>query len=206
MDKVIDYSKLNEQSVYEQLKVELEKQKQLDIIEIEENGEIEYLEEDIQIKNNLYNLYNEKLNISTSLYKNEADFKKYYEFIYKIDSISYLSQAQKIQLMVGYGVLATEIYVEIKDLNDSELLMLSACSAKMDLEDYPTFIQFLGQKNIAEAITKKDDSIVEQAKIAFSVMDTFDELPHQFLSAENFEEFEEAAMVTINDYQKGYSI
>jgi hypothetical protein len=205
MKNIIDWQNIKEKSLFEQLKEKLEKQKNIDIINIQEECDIDELEDEINYLQQDYNLYNSKLELITEITKLEnSKIEWYMQTLFKMDCLENISEKQKLKMMLSYGVLVN-YFSKIHERTDEELFMLSACSSGLDLEDYTFYIGVLSDKQVSETIINKTDNLPEQVNIAYSVMDSQDEFPYDFITSDNYKILVDNGINVANNYNIGHT-
>ena len=198
MAKIIDWDKLEQKSLCEQLKDKICNQKNIEKLYIKENYELEDMEEEFEYLEEDYNLYNEKLEFINKLNQNN------HHILLKIDLLDNISEKQKILMMLSYGVLV-DYFKKINERTDEEIFMLSACSSNLDLEDYTYYIGILSDKNVSNLIVAKSTDLCEQVKIARNVMDSQDEFPYDYIDADNYDILVNNGIDIINNYNIEYT-
>lgn len=198
MSKLIDWDKLNEKSIYNQMKAKLDNQKNIEKLYIQENYEAEDMEEEFEYLEEDYNLYNMKLE-----FINKLNERNNIDILLKMDSLDNLSEKQRMLMMISYGVLV-DYFKKINERTDEEIFMLSSCSSDLDLEDYTYYVGILSDKNVASSVVSKSMNLGEQVKIARAVMDSQDEFPYDYIDADNYDELVENGITVVNNYDIGY--
>lgn len=205
MDNLINWQLVKEKSIYEQLKEKLAIQKEIDKINIQQDYDIDELEEQFNYLEQDYELYNNKLELTTKV--NELDrYKqlKHIQTLVKMDYLDNISEKQKLKMMLSYGVLVN-YFGRIHERTDEELFMLSACSSGLDLEDYTYYVGILSDEQVSGAIVSKTDDFSEQVNIAYDIMDSQDEFLYDFITSDNYYELVNNGINVINNYSIGHT-
>lgn len=200
MKKVINWDIIDRRNVYEQLSEVLDKQQKTDILNIENNCDTNEMDNYLKYLEGVYKLYNQKL-IKIKKINNQSDLekKKHLEIIWKMDNIMGLSKKQRLLMILSYGVLV-DYFKKLLTISEEAILMLSACSSDLDLEDYTFYIGVLSDKRIAELLVEKTDSLGEQVNLAYDIMDSQDSFPYDFITSENYEELVNNGINILNKY------
>ena len=205
MNNVINWQLLNEKSIYQQLKERLEKEKEIDKVEIDNATEGTDSEEEYCNLRDEYNLYYQKLEFISKLGELPDDKKRIaVEKIAKMDNLPNISDKQKIIMILSYGVLV-DYFKRIHERSDEELFMLSACSSGLDLEDYTYYIGILSDESVSQSIISKSGEFSEQVDIAYEIMDSQDEFSYDFITPDNYEELVNNALYMVNKHTVGHT-
>lgn len=202
MNNLINWQLIKEKSIYEQLKDELIKQKELDKEQllIQDSYDTDEVLEQLDNIEVDFNFYNKKLALTTKVSELDNEKQhKYFETIAKIDCLNNISNNQKLKMMISYGVLIN-YFTGIHERTDEELFMLSAYSSGIDLEDYTYYVGILSNEQVSRAIVGKTDILKTQVNIAYEVTDSQDEFPYNFITTDIYEELVANAVSVVNKY------
>ncbi|HPZ23843.1 MAG TPA: hypothetical protein PLB45_03370 [Bacilli bacterium] len=126
----------------------------------------------------------------------------YLSFVSMVHELNYLTVKQKALIMLSSAAIC-KMFKKIGTTNYDELLMLSASSADMDIEDYPFYLAVLSDKKVSSGIVSKTKDLDEQVDIAYDVTCKMDEFPDDFITADNYDDMCNSAMDVIKNYKLG---
>jgi len=200
MSKIINWNNLKESSLYEQLKNNLINQFNSDKLNIAKEYDSTEVGEQLEYLDQNYKLYTDKLSfVSKADFLDENDKKRYVSTLAKIDCLDFLTEKNKLKMMLSYSVLVN-YFKRIHERTDEQLFMLSACSSGLDLEDYTYYIGILSDSKVADAITYQTPDFMEQVNIAYDIMDAQDEFPYDFITRSNYDTLVENGVKVARNY------
>lgn len=160
---------------------------------------IREVKEQLDNLNQYYEFQGEKLKIMSSIgTKSDKTKQRFFQNYVKIALLNNLSEKQKIEMIISYGVLVDYFY-KIHEKNDAELFMLSACSTGLDLEDYTYYIGILSDEQVSQGIVNKTSDLMEQVNIAYDIMDSQIYFA-DFITTKNYDYLVNNAISIINNY------
>lgn len=198
---LIEYDKLKEKDIYQQLEEQINICRILEEQEIKQDSDPYDIEDELNFCRTIYNRYNSKLEEAKSLKTKDKEIER--DFLtnsFKIDNLDYLNNKQKLGMILGYATLLTEAKSLLKYKADEELFMLSATVAKIDIEDYLFYILILSDKKVSKAILSKTDNLFDQVDISYAIMDSQDEYSYDHVNANNYDELVKNALKEIKNY------
>ncbi|MDD3241639.1 MAG: hypothetical protein PHQ64_02530 [Bacilli bacterium] len=202
MDKLINWTKIEEVSIYDQLKQRLYERKELDKKYIMEDYIEEEYEEEFEKLEEEHNIYNEKLELVGDLSKyDDINQQSYLKTIAAIDKREDLSNSQKLKIMVSYGSLFAT-YNKIDDLDDSEKIMIAASIYSVPLEVQDNYVMILADQQIRKSIMSKTEDFMEQTDLAFEIMDMQDEYDIDFINEGSYQFLVNNAINIIDNFSK----
>jgi hypothetical protein len=195
MKYVIDWTKINDESIYTQLKKRLGEQKEEDTIDLpKDNNALQrsYLDQD-------YKIYDAKLNFVDSISTLDKDLQEdYIRTLVEIDCTDYPLK-EKLLMMLSYGNLI-HYFKDIKDKTYPEKFMISASAIDLDHNDYQRFITVLNNKKVSQNIVNASDDIYEQMEIAFDIMDKIDNSGCKQMKRDSYRHIVKDSLNLVEDY------
>ncbi len=191
---------MSEELVYSQLKQLLDKHKRINKVkwkniftEVDLIDELDHLEV-------TYELYAEKLEMVPKV-KNLALERQqgYYKIMMLIANMGSFPEEVRMKMMLSWGVLIN-YFSKINQLSNEQLVMISACTMEVYVDDYTFYAGILSDKRVVDAITTKGNDLKQQVKISLAIMDSMDKLEYSELTKENFEIIINNAFNVINAY------
>lgn len=182
----------------EEIKKQLKVEKQLDIEYIKENsddpiGDLEYLEEE-------YNLYDSKLEVmSKTKEMDEEEYRKFMTNVIEMKATDSVSIKQRYKMIMSYGVLIN-YFSTIDDRTTEEVLMLSAVTSGIDVEDYYFYGAILVDPNVASSIVNKSNDFLTQVDIGYDVMDNLNQFDCNYPNAETYDPMVNSSIEVVNNY------
>ncbi len=103
----------------------------------------------------------------------ESSYEKYQRLLEDIQDSSY-EEIEKLGLILSASALFYT-FPSIYEKDVDELMMLTAASYDLDMDEYPFYIGVLKEKSICSKIVRSSADLFEQLELAYQVMDAQDE-------------------------------
>lgn len=196
---IIDYQKLNEKSLYEQFKEQLNKWQVLDEKYIQENVDEEDQFEELETLQARIRVCNKKLETLKDI--NDIDIERqqfYLNTLVNIECLSNICRPTKLEMMISASVLVAN-NKKVIDASEDEVITLLAWASLVDLEDQMDYSTYL-LGNPLTAVVNKSTDMNECVNMLWNVVDYVDLYDHDNQSKEEYQALKNGCLDVVNNY------
>lgn len=199
INTIIDYQKLNEKSLYEQFKEQLNKWQVADEKYIKENVDEEDQIEELENLQSKIDVCNEKLETLKDI--NDIDMERqqfYLNTLVNIEARPNISRLNKLEMMISASVLVAN-NKKVIDASEDEVITLLAWASLVDLEDQMDYSTYL-LGNPLTAVVNKSTDMNECVNMLWNVVDYVDLYDHDNQSKEEYQALKNGCLDVVNNY------